>query len=79
MDILKIANRVSGKCVSHLEARSNERLTIGFTDGSSLQVENVRGGFRLHLVSANGSNECPAAVEPTSRISSHADDLPMKV
>jgi repressor LexA len=67
MDILKIANRVSGKCVSHLEARSNERLTIGFTDGSSLQVENVRGGFRLHLVSANGSNECPAAVEPTSR------------
>jgi repressor LexA len=67
VDILKIANRISGKCVSELATPTNECLTIGFTDGSSLQVEHVRGGFRLRLGSANESNECPAAIQPTSR------------
>jgi repressor LexA len=67
MDILRIEKRISGKCVSQLVVPTNERLTIGFTDGSSLQVEHVRGGFRLHLGSANRSTECPAAIQPTSR------------
>jgi len=73
MDILKIANRLSGKCVSQLVAPTSERLTIGFTDGSALQVEHVRGAFRLHLGSANGSNACPAAIQPTSRQHAYLD------
>ena len=67
MDTLNMASRVSGKCISHLTTPENEHLAIHFTDGSVLQVQHVRGGFRLGLVSAGDSNECPVAIQPTSR------------
>ncbi len=67
MNILKMANGISGKCVSHLAVPENERFTIHFTDGSALQVQHVRGRFRLDLVPAKDSKECPVAVQPTSR------------
>ena len=67
LDIDKITKRLSGKCVSHVEARESGRLAIHFVDGSALLIERLGQGLAIDLASQDGSSECPAAVWPTSR------------
>ena len=67
LDIGKIAKRISGKCVSHVEAREDERLAIHFVDGSALLIERLEQGLAIDFASQGGSSECPAALWPTSR------------
>ena len=65
LDIEKITKRIAGKCVSHVESRDNERLTIHFVDGSALIIARLREGLAVDLASPGG--ECRAALQPTSR------------
>jgi repressor LexA len=67
LDIDKITKRVSGKCVSHVEARDGDDLAIVFVDGSRLLVTRRGQGLALEFGSQDGCHECPAAILPTAR------------
>jgi repressor LexA len=67
LDIDKITKRISGKCVSHVEAHENKRLAIYFVDGSAVLIERLGQGLAIDFASQDGSNDCPAALWPTSR------------
>jgi len=67
LDIDKISKRVSGKCVSHVEAREDERLAIHFVDGSVLLIKRLGQDLAIDFESQDGANECAAALSPTSR------------
>ncbi len=67
VDIDKITKRISGKCVSHVEARGDEQLAIVFVDGSALLVKRLGQGLAMEFGSQDGRYECPAALRPTSR------------
>jgi len=67
LDIDKITKRISGKCVSHIEAREDEQLAIVFVDGSALLVKRLGQGLAMHFGSQDGCYECPDALRPTSR------------
>lgn len=67
LDIDKITKRISGKCVSHVEAGENGGLAIHFVDGSALLIERLRQGLAMDFASQDGPSECPAALLPTSR------------
>lgn len=66
VDISRITNRVSGKCISHLTAPEKGRLAIHFVDGSALLIERLRGGLAIDFAS-HRSTDCPVAVLPTPR------------
>ena len=67
MDIDKVTKRISGKCVSHVEAREDERLAIVFVDGSILLIERLGQILAMEFGSEDGRCECPVALRPTSR------------
>jgi repressor LexA len=67
LDIDKITKRISGKCVSHVEAREGERFAIVFVDGSALLIKRLGQGLAMDFGSQDGCYECPAALRPTSR------------
>jgi repressor LexA len=67
LDIDKISKRVSGKCVSHVEAREDKRLAIHFVDGSALLFKRLGQELAIDFASQDGANECPASLSPTSR------------
>jgi repressor LexA len=67
LDIDKVTKRISGKCVSHVEAREDEQLAIVFVDGSALLIKPLGHRLALDIGSEDGCYECPAALRPTSR------------
>jgi repressor LexA len=67
LDIDKVTKRISGKCVSHIEGREDERLAIVFVDGSALVIKRVGTGLAAEFGSEDGCYECPVALRPTSR------------
>jgi hypothetical protein len=67
LQIDKISQRVSGKCVSHVEAREDERLAIHFVDGSVLLIKRLGQELAIDFESQDGAIECAAALSPTSR------------
>ena len=73
LHIDKISQRVSGKCVSHVEAREDERLAIHFVDGSVLLIKRLGQELVIDFASPEGADECPAALLPTSRQSAYLE------
>lgn len=67
LDIDRVTKRISGKCVSHVEAREDRQLAIVFIDGPALLIKWLGRGLVMDLGSEEGCDECPAALRPTSR------------
>jgi hypothetical protein len=67
LDIEKISKRISGKCVSHVEAREDEQLAIVFDDGSVLLIKRLGQGVVMTFGSEDGCYQCPVALRPTPR------------
>jgi hypothetical protein len=67
LNIDKVTKRIAGKCVSHVEAREDERLAIVFVDGSALVIKRLGAGLAAEFGSEDGCYECPVALRPTSR------------
>ncbi len=67
MNTKRITKRVSGKCVSHVDALEKDQLAIHFDDGSALIIARQGEGLSVALASQAGSSECPADLKPTSR------------
>ena len=73
MDTDKITKRVSGKCVSQVEARGNGRIAIQFADGSALLIDVLERRLAIDFVSQDNSSQCPASLRPTSRQREYLD------
>lgn len=67
LDIDKITKRITGKCVSHVEAREDGQLAIVFVDGSAVIVKRLGQGLAMDFGSQDGCYECPDALRATSR------------
>ena len=72
-DIDKITKRISGKCVSHVEERGDERLAIVFTDGSAVLIKRLGQELVMEFRSEDRCHECPVALRPTSRQREYLD------
>ena len=73
LNIDKITKRISGKRISHVEARDEERLALVFVDGSALLIRRQDQGLALDFESQDGCHECSTALRPTLRQREYLD------